>query len=359
MSETLQRPEAVDGKLFSSNVSVFIVIHLLALFALMPSLFSWTGVALVFIGNFVFGGLGINIGYHRLLVHRSFRCPTWLEHTFAVLGVCCLQDSPTRWIAIHRLHHKHTDKRPDPHSPSVSYFWGHLGWLVFKNRTLRKRTTLEKYARDLTRDPFYARLHNHRLWLYVYAAHALAFLAAGSLAGWLLTETPAKALQFGLSVFVWGVLVRTVYVWHVTWTSNAVCHLWGYRNYRTGDHSTNNWLISLVTSGEGWHNNHHASPRCASHGHRWWEIDLMYVTILLLRAVGLVTDIRGPEVPARFQPEGDQPAVRLAPHLRSDASSPVPNRPHRVRSARRSPSTPRLDNPPGSPRHRSSGTSVA
>jgi stearoyl-CoA desaturase (delta-9 desaturase) len=300
MPVRLQPPESVSGKLFSSNVSVFVVIHLLALLALIPELFTWTGVALVFVGNFVFGGLGINIGYHRLLVHRSFRCPKWLEHTFAVLGACCLQDSPTRWIAIHRLHHKHTDRRPDPHSPSVSYFWSHLGWLVFKNRNLRRKSTLEKYARDLMQDPFYVWLHEHRRWLYLYAAHGALFLALGCLVGWAMTRDAAEALRFGLSVFVWGVLVRTVYVWHVTWASNAVCHLWGYRNYETGDNSTNNVIISLVTSGEGWHNNHHASPRSASHGHYWWELDLMFVTIRLLQKVGLASNILSPHSSPRF-----------------------------------------------------------
>jgi stearoyl-CoA desaturase (delta-9 desaturase) len=297
-------------------------LHLLSLLALAPVLFSWTGVALVFIGNYVFGGLGINIGYHRLLVHRSFRCPKWLEHTFAVLGVCCLQDSPTRWIAIHRLHHKHTDRRSDPHSPSVSYFWGHLGWLVFKNRDLRKRSTLERYARDLTRDPFYAWLHRHRVWLYLYAAHAALFLGLGSLAGWLMSGTAEEALRFGLSVLVWGVFVRTVFVWHVTWTANAVCHLWGYQSFATGENSRNNWLIALVTNGEGWHNNHHAYPRSARHGHRWWEFDLMYGTILLLRAVGLASEVLPPNGCNRTVRDTTTSSPRI--RRRADAPEPAP-----------------------------------
>jgi fatty-acid desaturase len=299
MSVALQRPESVDGKLFSSNVSVFTVFHLLALLAFVPWLFSWTGVVLVFVGNYVFGGLGINVGYHRLLSHHGFKCPKWLEHTLAVLGACCLQDSPSRWVAIHRLHHQHTDKRPDPHSPLVSYAWSWMGWLVFKNRFLRKRSTLAKYTRDLSDDPFYARLHRGRLWLYVYAAHAVLFLAAGYLAGWLKTGNPERALQFGLSVLVWGVIVRTVFVWHVTWTANAVAHRWGYRNYETGDNSRNNWIISLVTNGEGWHNNHHADPRSARHGHRWWEIDMIYATIALFRMVGLASDVVAPHASTR------------------------------------------------------------
>ena len=162
-----------------------------------PSLFSWTGVSLVFLGNFVFGSLGINIGYHRLLTHRSFRCPTWLEHTFAVLGVCSLQDSPGRWVAIHRMHHQHSDERPDPHSPLVSFFWGHMGWLIIENRDLDRLSTYDRYARDVFQDRFYRRLHRNHFWLWIYAAHAVIILILGMLAGWCLKESPGKPSSSG------------------------------------------------------------------------------------------------------------------------------------------------------------------
>lgn len=292
MQAALRRPLSIDGKLFYSNAATIVILHLLALPALSPALFSWTGVALVFLGSYVFGGLGINIGYHRLLTHRGFRCPKWLERTFAVLGVCSLQDSPTRWVAVHRMHHQHADKPLDPHSPTVSFFWGYIGWLLFKNRQIRKRSTLDRYAKDIMHDPFYMWLYRHRMWLFVYVAHAVLFLALGCLAGWLTTRNAAAAFQFGLSVLVWGVFVRTVYFWQVTWVAQGATHSWGYRNYETGDNSRNNWIMALFTYGEGWHNNHHAQPRSACNHHRWWEIDLMYATILLLRAVGLVTEIQ-------------------------------------------------------------------
>jgi fatty-acid desaturase len=322
VSPPLPRPDAVDGKLFSSNVSVFVVIHAVALLALIPYLFSWTGVALVFIGNYVYGGLGINIGYHRLLTHHGFRCPKWLEHTFAVLGVCCLQDSPSRWVAIHRLHHQHTDKQADPHSPLVSFSWSWMGWLVFKNRHLRKRNTLKKYTKDLMQDPFYERLHRHRFWLYIYAAHAALYLIVGYLAGWMMTGTAAGALQFGLSMLVWGVAVRTVYVWHVTWTANAMAHTWGYRNYETGENSRNNWLVSLLSNGEGWHNNHHAYPRCARHGQRWWEVDMIYGTIVLLRMVGLATDVVTPDQYEKPRPVAERVPGPLARDFDPDHDDP-------------------------------------
>src|SRR3954447_23269942 len=113
--------------------------------------------------------------------------------------------------------------------------------------------------------------------------------------------TREEALRFGTSIFVWGVIVLTVYVWHITWAVNSVTHLWGYRNYETDDNSRNNWLVALLTNGEGWHNNHHASQRSARHGHTRWEIDLTYMTIVLLRAVGLATDVVAPSVPERLR----------------------------------------------------------
>jgi fatty-acid desaturase len=319
---TLQRPESVvDRKFFWSHLSVFIAFHLLLPLALIPSLFTWTGVVLVFLGSYVFGTLGINIGYHRLLTHRSFRCPKWLEHTFALLGVCSLQDSPGQWVAIHRMHHQHSDKQPDPHSPLVSFFWGHLGWLVIENRRLHTLSTLQSYARDVFQDRFYLRLHRNFQWLWIYAAHALLIFGFGCFASWMMTRNPGEALQFGLSVFVWGVIVRTVYVWHITWAVNSVTHRWGYRNYETGENSRNNWIVALLTNGEGWHNNHHANQRSASHGHRWWEIDLTYWTILLLWAVGLATDVVPVSVPHRPRTTAGQ----FAPGFGSEEAQPIPS----------------------------------
>lgn len=302
----IPRPEnAVGGRIFWRYLAVFILFHVAALLALVPYLFTWTGVALVFIGNYLFGSLGINIGYHRLLTHRGFTCPVWLERVFALLGVCSLQDSPGRWVAIHRMHHQHSDEQDDPHSPMVHFFWGHAGWLIVENRQIGTLDTFAKYAPDVFRDPFYRKLHRKHLWIYLYALHALLILGLGYLAGWLLYGTVEGMTQFGLSIFVWGVIVRTVYVWHITWAVNSLAHRWGYQNYRTGEQSRNNWFVALLTNGEGWHNNHHADPRSAAHGHRWWELDLTYLTILFLKRIGLAKDVLPPRVPERlkFQPE--------------------------------------------------------
>ena len=285
-------PETVDRQsVLWPYVIAVIAFHLLLPLAFVPWLFSWTGLVSVFLGNYIFCSLGIGAGYHRLLTHRGYTCPKWLEHTLALLGVCCLQDSPARWVAIHRLHHQHSDEQPDPHSPLVSLFWGHVGWLLIENRELSRMSTYEKYARDILQDPFYMRLERGHLWIWVYVAHAVLFYFAGLAVGWVWTGEIMGGVQFGLSMLLWGVVFRTLYTWHVTWGINSVSHRWGYRTYATKENSRNNWIFALATNGEGWHNNHHAHPRSAAHGERWWELDVTYLSIRCLERLGLVSDV--------------------------------------------------------------------
>jgi fatty-acid desaturase len=269
-------------------------VHLLALLALVPWLFSWTGMALALAGLYVFGTLGINLCYHRLLTHKGFILPKWLEHTFAVIGVCCLQDTPARWVAVHRLHHQNSDDQEDPHSPLVSFFWSHFGWLMVTNQELQRLSMYERYSRDILRDRFYLNMERHGMWIWINVVHWLGFFLSGLAAGWALSGEYMGGVQFGLSLLVWGVFVRTVLVWHITWSVNSVTHLWGYRNYETDERSRNNIVVGLLSNGEGWHNNHHADPRSAAHGHRWWELDVTYLTIKALALVGLASAVTRP-----------------------------------------------------------------
>jgi stearoyl-CoA desaturase (delta-9 desaturase) len=268
-----------------------LVYHLLSLAALMPWLFSSAGLLLFLFGCYLYGTLGINLGYHRLLTHRSFKCPLWLEHTLCVLGACCLQDTPARWVGVHRLHHQHGDEPPDPHSPLVGFFWAHVGWLIHANKELERTPLYEQYARDLLHDRFYRNLERRLLWVWINLAQAVLYFAAGFLIGFCTGGAWLAGVQFGLSLLIWGVILRTVAVWHITWSVNSVTHLWGYRNYATEENSKNNLLIGLLSNGEGWHNNHHAQPRCAAHGHKWWEIDVTWRTIWLLQKLGLAWDV--------------------------------------------------------------------
>jgi fatty-acid desaturase len=292
----LPLPEAVDRRHIVWSYAITVgLYHLVALLAVLPWCFSWTGVVLVFVGVFVFGGLGINLCYHRLLTHRGLVCPKWLEHGFAVLGVCSMQDTPARWVAVHRRHHEHSDRQEDPHSPLVNFLWGHVGWMLVENRDLVRLGIYERYAKDILRDPFYRRLERTLLYPIIVLSSWAVFFLGGIAVSLLSGGSAAEAARFGVSLLIWGVFVRTVVVWHITWSVNSAAHLWGYRNYETDEQSRNNWVVAILTSGEGWHNNHHADPRSARHGHRRSEIDLVFAFIRVLESVGLAWNVWRPD----------------------------------------------------------------
>jgi len=291
---SLSRPIAAAGSRINWRYALAVgSYHLIALLALLPWFFSRTGVALAVIGVYVFGAAGINLCYHRLLSHRSFSCPLWLEHTFAIIAVCCLEDTPARWVATHRLHHHRADDRADPHSPLVNLFWSYVGWLFIENTDLQRAVAYDRYARDIIRDRFYRWIERAVVWITL--AQSLVYFAAGFLIELSLGGSAGEAVQFAASVWLWGVIIRTVLVWHVTWCGNSFPHLFGYRNYETNDNSRNNALVAIITSGEGWHNNHHAEPGCASNQRHWWEIDLTYLLLRLLVLLGLAWDVQLPK----------------------------------------------------------------
>jgi fatty-acid desaturase len=274
------------------NGLFFLFIHLLALLALVPWFFSWAGVALCAVGIFLFGTVGLSIGYHRLFTHRSFSCPRWLECTIAILGCCCGEEAPAFWVAVHRRHHHHSDDAGhDPHSPLSGFFWGHVGWLLVKDPELNRRKVIDRYARDLQRDPFHAMLIKHDAWIGFFFLSWAVFFASGLCAGIFLGWSFGEAVQLGWSLLIWGGALRTVIVWHQTWFVNSAAHLWGYRNYETRDSSRNNIWTGILCNGDGWHNNHHADPNSAMHGHKWWEIDLSWTMIRSLMLIGLARDI--------------------------------------------------------------------
>jgi fatty-acid desaturase len=289
LQEKIDKP--VKRQFILSYAVSFASVHLIALLVFWPWLFSWTGV-LAFLVGFKVSQFGIPICYHRLLTHRSFRTPKWLERTWVVCALCQMQDTPAKWVAWHRMHHQHSDDKKDPHSPLVSFFWSHVGWLLFRTPGTHDISAYNKYARDILDDPFYMYLEKHRsAWIGIFVAHMAIVFAGGAAFGWYTSETAAGALQLGLSWLVWGVAFRIVYVWHITWSVNSLSHVFGYRNYDTTDVSRNNWFVAVITGGEGWHNNHHHDQRSASVKHRWWEFDPNYSTIRLFKWLGLVTDV--------------------------------------------------------------------
>jgi fatty-acid desaturase len=263
--------------------TLFMIALIHAGVVLAPFTFTWSGLITCVILVFVTGALGITACYHRLLTHRSFKTPKWVEYVLTCFGCLALQGGPISWVATHRLHHKESDEEPDPHTPLVSFLWSHIGWLLFTDPQLDRYDKLRRFAKDLDKDRVIRFFQKTFVPIYL-AFAALLFLVGTLIGGWYL----------GLSLLVWGTFVRTVWVWHATWLVNSATHLWGYRNYITKDNSRNTWWVALITFGEGWHNNHHADQRSAAHGHRWFEFDLTYWIIRGMELVGLASDVVPP-----------------------------------------------------------------
>ncbi len=269
--------------------------HVGLLFAIQT--FTWPAFWLFFVLQWVTGGLGITLGFHRLLTHRSFRVPRWVEYVLTVCGTMAFQGGPTRWVATHRVHHAFSDRPQDPHSPNRGFWWAHMMWLFAHDEVLDHPTKHLRYVPELARDRFHMFLQKTQLF-------QLALLGA-ALYAW-----------GGWPFLIWGVFVRTSFVYHSTWLVNSAAHIWGYQTFETNEGSRNNWFVALLTYGEGWHNNHHAYPYSAAHGLRWWEIDLTYLTIRLLALFGLADNIRLPRGnPAKLPaPQHAGPTIR-APRL--------------------------------------------
>ena len=269
-----------------------IVFHLGALFA--PWTFTWSAFWVFIVLQFA-TGLGVTMGYHRLLTHRSFRVPKWLEYALTLCGSLALQGGPIKWVATHRVHHAFSDRPQDPHSPTRGFWWAHVLWLFAYDEVLDHPTKHYRYAPELARDP------GHQL---INRTHVLQMILMGAL---------LLALG-GLPWLVWGLFARTVFVYHGTWLVNSAAHLWGYQTFETNEGSRNNWWVALLSYGEGWHNNHHAYLHSAAHGLRWWEFDITYLSIRFLAWLGLATKIRLPRGnPACFPDPMPLPAPRLVP----------------------------------------------
>ncbi len=232
--------------------------------------------------------IGITVGFHRLLTHRSFQTSKVLEYTFAILGSMAVQGPVIAWVADHRKHHAHTDEAGDPHSPHVgedghhegvlSGLWhAHSGWLM----STQGRADWKRYARDLYEDPGMRRINRH------FVPLVFLTLALPALAGFLLSGSWVGALT-GL---LWGGLVRIFFVHHITWSVNSVCHFLGSRRFDTEDRSTNVFWLAIPSLGESWHHNHHAFPRSAVHGLRRWEPDPSGMIISAMERVGLARNV--------------------------------------------------------------------
>ncbi|MFI7706896.1 acyl-CoA desaturase [Nonomuraea sp. NPDC049480] len=249
-------------------------------------------------------GLGVTVGFHRLLTHASFTARPWLRVALAIAGSMGFQGNVIDWVAVHRRHHAFTDRPGDPHSP---YRYGtglrgqlrglahaHLGWMFADDRT-----PAERYAPDLLADPAMVRVTR------AFPALCALSLALPFLAGWAITGT----LYGALTAFLWAGLIRIALLQHVTWSVNSLCHVIGSRPFKTRRHdrSTNVWPLALLSFGESWHNGHHSQPSCARHGMERGQLDPSAGLIRLFERLGWASDVHWPDAGRVQRRRADHP----------------------------------------------------
>jgi fatty-acid desaturase len=257
-------------------------------FFMVAFFFSWTSLIVAAGLWYISGSLGIGMGYHRLLTHRGYKTYKPVEYFLTFCGSLALEGGPMFWVATHRVHHQNTDVEGDPHSPRDGGFWAHMGWIMTGRSLHNHSAALSPYVPDLRKDKFHVLLSR---WHWVPTVLVgVVLLAIG-----------------GIPLVLWGVFMRIVIGLHATWLVNSATHMWGKQRFLTGDTSKNSFWVAMLTFGEGWHNNHHAHPQSAKHGLAWYEFDLNWYGISLLRILHLAWDVKLPKLP-RFKP-ADAPEV--------------------------------------------------
>jgi stearoyl-CoA desaturase (delta-9 desaturase) len=256
-------------RLAKAGVIITVIAPLLgtiyAIYQLWGGLVSWSEVAILG-AMYSFTAVGITIGYHRMLTHRSFEAHPAVRTLFLLLGSMAVEGPALVWASTHIKHHAASDTDDDPHSPLAGFFHAHVGWI------LDYQAEPQVYGKWLLKDPIVMFMSKTFL---VWAS--LGFVIPYLLDGW--------------TGVLWGGLVRVFLTHHVTWSVNSVCHTFGRRMFDTNDMSRNHWLVGLLAFGEGWHNNHHAFPRSAFHGQRWWQVDLSSYIIWTLEKLGLAWNV--------------------------------------------------------------------
>jgi fatty-acid desaturase len=260
-----------------------IVFHIGALAALF--MFSWKALIVTLILWWVSGSLGVGMGFHRLLTHRGYKTPKVLEYFLTVCGALSLEGGAINWVVTHRIHHSNTDVPGDPHTPRDGGWWAHMGWILRGTAQQHEEAVMWRYAPDLMKDSIHVWLNKTYFVPLIVCGVLLLFFG-----GW--------------SVMMWGIFLRVTLGLHATWLVNSATHMWGRKRFDIADDSTNNWWVALLTFGEGWHNNHHAHPRAARHGLAWYEIDVNWIGIRALKALGLAKGIRLVDI------EGARPKAR-------------------------------------------------
>ncbi len=291
--DDLRMGREVNGSGINWITAIFIAIfHIGAIAALFC--FSWQRLAVATILWVLSINFGIGVCYHRLLTHRGFQTPKWVEYLLTLCATLSLEGGPIFWVAVHRVHHQNSDHPGDPHTPKEGPWWAHIGWLVLGRSMHSQSTSLARYVPDLARDRFH-------VWISKY--HYMTLVVCGLLlmGGGTLVD---HSLMGGVKLVLWGIFLRVTLGLHATWLVNSATHMWGGRRFATRDDSRNNLLVALLTGGEGWHNNHHAHPVSARHGLTWYELDPNFWLIWLMSKVGLARKIQV----ARYDKANPKPA---------------------------------------------------
>ena len=263
-----------------------LVMHAMCLLA--PLTFTWRAAGIAFV-LYVFTGLiGVCLGYHRYFTHKAFECSQAFEVVMLFFGVLSASGKAVTWVGQHRVHHRWSDQGGDMHSPKHGFSWAHFLWPFVREPN---GWSTADFAKDLQRNPR-VRFFDRFDWAFLLALVASLF-GIGQVVE-----------QNGVGWVVWGMGVRLVCTWHITWLVNSVGHTWGYQNFDTGDDSRNNPIVALLAFGEGWHNNHHASQRCAAHGRQWFELDLTYTLIRVLERLRIARRVIHPGAPLTVESDG-------------------------------------------------------
>ena len=260
-------------RLHYPNIFWIAFAHLMVIAAI--PFFTWKAFGVCLFGIFVLAPLGVNLGFHRLLTHRSLKVPKWMEYTFATFGAMIGGGPPLHWVAEHRLHHRYSDLPDDPHNSRQGFWHAHITHLFYHKDFEDIEEQWMKYVPEMRNDKYFLFLNKYWIFLSVLTLVGLYFWG-------------------GIPFVMWGGFVRVVIMLHITWFVNSASHMWGYRRYKTRDNSVNNWWVGILAAGEGWHNNHHAYPNSAAHGHKWYEFDVTYLWISLFEKLGLATDVKRP-----------------------------------------------------------------
>jgi fatty-acid desaturase len=272
-------PSHEEGKINWVTASFMALFHVGAIAAFF--FFSWTNLIVAAVLYFLAINVGVGMAYHRLLTHRGYKTPKWIEYFITTCATLSLEGGPIFWVATHRVHHQHSDREGDPHSPREGTWWAHVGWILTGAALHSETAILSKYAPDLTRDRFHVWISKYH-WIPLTGLGIILMTVGTLLGGW----------HIGIGLLLWGVFLRTTVGLHATWLVNSATHMWGKRRFETKDDSRNNWWVALLTGGEGWHNNHHAHPVSARHGFAWYEFDVNYYCIWLLEKVGLAKKVQ-------------------------------------------------------------------